>query len=92
MNITIDGDYQLTNAVINNYSFASIYISGVFNGATLEFKYKDENEVMQSLQNGIVIEPEQFNINHGKRVDVFVTASNSGGSTNLNIEYKGMLS
>ncbi len=90
MNITKNGVYPITPKN-HRFSSGSVFSTGTQGAATLKLGYKDKNGTITELTDGSITIPEQKNVQHGQLADIVLTVTNADGSTDFNVEYRGLI-
>lgn len=79
--ITADGDYSLAATT----NITAIYVSGDLGSAVAYFAYKDAATNPQPLSGGGMITGQQYKIEHGLAVEIFVIVEGSNGATSIEV-------
>lgn len=91
MIIIADGTHKITKkGDVDKFSTSIIYVSGTFDSATAKLVYYDESGTAVDLIDGALTVNNQYKIEHGRGVDLYVTVASAGGSTSININQAGL--
>ena len=85
MKITLDGEYKLE---VDASSSSIIYVSGSDGGGTITLGYMDDNGFVP-LTDGTLQVGEQYEVNHGAGMYLFVKLTGSTGAS-ITVITKGM--
>ena len=88
MNITKNGDYQLTPKN-TRFSSGAVYLSGTLGSATVVV-----NRLVKGtptpLTSGTLSINEQYVIDHGQMAEIIAVVTGATGSTDFDLEYNGI--
>ena len=87
MKILSDGDYKLNNS--SGLSVSILYLSGIAGSATVSVGYKNEEGTIVPLLGGEVALGQQYPIQHGKDVELYLQVSGSTPITKILVDLAG---
>ena len=80
MNITANGDFEITG---DAKSLTSLFMSGEFGPATVKLIYFNGNNDPVDLTDGAMVSGEQYEVNHGYDVSVFINVAGADVTTDF---------
>jgi hypothetical protein len=81
--ITANGDYSLNTSFKPNKTV--IYVSGEMGGASVNVTYKNTAGAYLPLSDSNLTTGQQYEVNHGANMDIFLTVTNAGGTTAIDV-------
>lgn len=88
MNITKDGNYQLTPKN-TRFSAGAVYMSGALGTASVVVNHLVDG-TPEPLTSGTLAIDEQYEIKHGQMAELVAVVTGSNGSTDFDINYNGI--
>lgn len=91
MIIVKNGAYPLIKPIVGDSSSTTVvYVSGAFSGATASLVQFNTDKEAIPLVDGAVISGEQYIVDHGFGVLVYVRVENATAGTRINVEAGGL--
>ena len=81
MLITANGSYALKPIKEAASGTSIVYVSGTLSTATATISYKDSEGTVVPYTDGVVVSGDQYKIEHGQGVDLFLVVASADGST-----------